>query len=319
MTDMTITTFNRIFDVPEPVKPYIDLIVTPQEKELVNRLGQEQESRSPTEIAALLGIPADQAWELVQSAYHRAVINKSKEDAARYVAGTLYDRLGYFTQYEQESWQTIPQDDRVIIDEWYIDEFTDRIRLQIEKERDAFYRDDVLPIREALETVERIEKELGKPYYVVPCNCRTTTNGCRFSVDACVSNHYGSNSQWDRGYGRQVTIEEVKRLMTALDKEGLMHTVSPTGHICNCETCCCYEFRAALKLDSKGLYPRAPYRAQWDEEKCIHCGICAKRCHFKAFGKTAGTRRITFDVEKCWGCGICECTCPQDAIRMVKL
>lgn len=309
--------FNSLFEVPESVRPYIHLIVTPQEIELIKHL--ESTPKSVPEIASLLGLEGIEAQELVDSAYHRAVIDKAEDDANRYVSSTLYGRLGYFTQYEQETWQTIPQAERVKIDDWYINEYTDRIGKQVDEQKENFYRDDVLPIRQALEVMESAEKKTAKPYYVVPCNCRTTLNACHFTVDACISNIDAPNSQWDRGYGRQLTFEEVKDLMHALDKEGLMHTVSPTGHVCNCEICCCYEFRAALKLGTKGLYPRVSYVAEWDADRCTHCGLCAKRCHFDAFEKDAGTRKVSFDPEKCWGCGICEVACPKEAIKMVTL
>jgi Pyruvate/2-oxoacid:ferredoxin oxidoreductase delta subunit len=309
--------FEWIFEVPGVVKPYMDLIVTPQEIELVRRLGSRP--RSVPEIAELLGTDIPEAQKLVDSAYHRAVLNKTREDADKYVSATLYDRLGYFTQYEQEVWQSIPKPERTVIDDWYIGEYTDRIAKKVEEDGKNFYRDDVLPIRQALELMEEVEKKTGKPYYVVPCNCRTTTNACHFSIDTCISNGDAPNTQWDRGYGRRLTMEETRALMLSADKEGLMHTVSPRGHVCNCETCCCYEFRAALRLGTKGLYPRVAYVARWEADKCTHCGICSKRCHFRAFERDAGTRKVAFDPKKCWGCGICECTCPRGAIRMIRL
>lgn len=309
--------FNLIFQVPEPVKPYINLIVTPQEIELVKKL--KDHPKSILEIADLLGINSIEAQKLVDSAYHRAVIDKESDNANKYLSSTLYGRLGYFTQYEQAIWQSIPKEDRAIIDKWYINEYTNIISKEVQEKKDNFYRDDVLPIGQALELMANIEKSIAKPYYVVPCNCRTTTNACNFSVDTCISNSYAPNTQWDRGYGSQLTMEEVKNLMVSLDKEGLMHTVSPTGHVCNCETCCCYEFRAAIKLGTKGLYPRVSYIAQWNSDKCINCGICTKRCHFNAFKRDTNTGKVSFDPEKCWGCGICDCACPNKAIQIIKL
>jgi Pyruvate/2-oxoacid:ferredoxin oxidoreductase delta subunit len=230
----------------------------------------------------------------------------------------LYTRLGYFTQYEQEAWRSIPAGERKKIDDWYIDEFTRRLKEHIDREKEHFFRDSVLPIRRAVEKIEEIGETLGKPFYVVPCNCRTTTGGCTFSIDTCIANNYEVNGQWDRGYGRRVTIDEVKDLLYACDREGLMHIVAPNGHICNCETCCCYEFRGALKLGTKGIYPRVEFVARVDEEKCVQCGKCAARCHFKAFERE-GPKKIRFRPELCWGCGICECTCPKDAITLVPL
>lgn len=309
--------FNDVFEVPVSVEPYIHLIVTPQEERLVLLLADKPGTLE--EIASGLGISLQEAEELTGAAYHRAVINKDQENSGFYRTATLYDRLGYFTQYEQEIWQSISKEDRAAIDDWYIGDFASRVKTQIDAEGDGFHRDDVLPIREALRVLAQAEEKAGKPYYVVPCNCRTTTNACHFSVDTCISNRYGPNSQWDRGYGRRLTWQELNELMLALDKEGLMHTVAPSGHACNCETCCCYEFRAALKLGTKGRYPRVLYVAELAQDKCVSCGICVKRCHFQAFSRDLQTRRVGFHPEKCWGCGICEATCPKGAIHMAEL
>ncbi|MDR1205173.1 MAG: 4Fe-4S binding protein [Peptococcaceae bacterium] len=291
--------------------------MTEQEEGLIVYLGKEP--KSAEQAAEYFGISITEAEQRLNNAYHRANVNKSRGDQALYLAASLYDRLGYYTQYEHDDWMTIPADDRKIIDEWYVAEFTNRLKKQIDADKDNFYRDDVLPVDSAIEAIEKIAG--GKPdapFYLTPCNCRTTANNCHFSVETCLSNYYGINGQWDRGYGRQVTLDDVRLLMRQWDKEGLMHTVSPSGHICSCETCCCYEFRAALKLGTKGIYPRVRYVASVDKDKCIHCGICAKRCHFGAFHKNADGV-VEFKPELCWGCGICEVSCGKKAIAIAHL
>lgn len=308
--------FHALFETPDVVKPFLYRIVHPDEEELIRYLGKTPKTAADT--AGHFGISEEAGAGRLADAYHRAVINKSREDPSRYVAGNLYTRLGYFTQYEPEVWQDIHTEDRRRIDDWYIDEFTRRLKESIDQEKEHFFRDTVLPIRQAREKIEEIGKTLDKPFYIVPCNCRTTTKGCHFSIDTCIANNYNINGQWDRGHGRQVTVDEVKELLDACDREGLMHTVAPNGHICNCETCCCYEFRGALKLGTKGLYPRVEYIAQFDESLCINCGKCAARCHFNAFQKVS-PKKVAFHPELCWGCGICECTCPKKAITIVPL
>ena len=54
-----------------------------------------------------------------------------------------------------------------------------------------------------------------------------------------------------------------------------------------------------------------------DEEKCVNCGLCVKRCHFGVFARDAG--KITMDADKCWGCGLCVSSCPKKALSLRKL
>jgi Pyruvate/2-oxoacid:ferredoxin oxidoreductase delta subunit len=306
--------FHELYETPEVLKPYLYKLVTPEEEELL--LFLRTEPKSAAQVAARFGVDEQEAAARLRAAYHRANIHKSRGNDNLYHAATLYDRLGYFTQYEQTEWRTIPSDERRAIDEWYVNAFTGRMKKQMDDEGEGFYRDAVLPIREALEAIDAIGEEKGVPFYMVPCNCRTTTNACDFSRNTCVANYYGVNGQWDRGYGKRLSKEELHALMESCDREGLMHVIAPSGHICNCDTCCCYEFRAAEKLKSKGLYPRVPYVAEFVEERCVQCGLCTKRCHFKAFRRNV-EEKITFDPERCYGCGICATTCPKEAIRIV--
>ncbi|MDR3365197.1 MAG: 4Fe-4S binding protein [Clostridiales Family XIII bacterium] len=308
--------FHKIYETPELVKPWAYKIVTEEEEALIRFLAGRP--KSAAEVAGHFGISPEEAARRLASAYHRANIHKSRENNELYMPATLYDRLGYFTQYEQEAWRTIPEGERAKIDVWYVEAFAELMKQRIEEQGDRFHRDAVMPIETAIKEIADIYEEKQSPYYVVPCNCRTTANLCDFSRDTCVANNRGANTQWDRGYGREVTLGELNELMRAADKEGLMHTVDRSGHICNCDTCCCYEFRGAGILGSKGLWPRVPYVAAFDAEKCVNCGLCAKRCHFGAFSRGAGGR-IGFDPSLCWGCGICETACPASAIRTVPL
>jgi NAD-dependent dihydropyrimidine dehydrogenase PreA subunit len=305
--------FHALYETPAPIKPYIYMLLSAQEEALALFIGKQPKDAAA--VAARFGISEAGGQSLLQYAYGRGNIQKDRDNPQTYVSSTLYDRLGVFTQYEQDAWQAIPREERAAIEEWYISEFTERQRKSMEEEGGEFYRDAVLPIEEAIAEAERQYDE-NSPYYVTPCNCRTTANNCHFSTDTCIARHYGPNSAWDRGHGRQVTLAELKELLRACAKEGLMQTVSPTGHICNCESCCCYEFRAALRLRSRGTYPKTPYIAAYEPEKCVGCGLCVKRCHFGAFALE--NRKAVFRPELCFGCGVCQITCPKKAIAVVE-
>jgi pyruvate formate lyase activating enzyme len=56
-------------------------------------------------------------------------------------------------------------------------------------------------------------------------------------------------------------------------------------------------------------------QVEWHENRCIHCGLCLKKC---AYGniKIKGAA-IVIDQKKCMGCGECSRNCPANAIELL--
>jgi len=59
------------------------------------------------------------------------------------------------------------------------------------------------------------------------------------------------------------------------------------------------------------------YVAQVDSERCNGCGLCVRRCQFKALSFSPSTLKAYIDPFKCFGCGLCRNPCKPDAIEMV--
>ena len=70
------------------------------------------------------------------------------------------------------------------------------------------------------------------------------------------------------------------------------------------------------------LYSQVPEglrgRHSIDEEKCIGCGACARRCSSGAlkFEDTGGTRKLGVDLEECIFCYRCVEICPEEALSL---
>ena len=110
--------FITTFGVWEQARPYLSLLVEPHEMQLVVAA---QGQALTSEEAARLGIPLDQAADLLHCAYQRCILDKVVEEGITKCApATFEDRLDHFAKYE--NWDNIPAEDRRIINRRFLDE-----------------------------------------------------------------------------------------------------------------------------------------------------------------------------------------------------
>lgn len=66
---------------------------------------------------------------------------------------------------------------------------------------------------------------------------------------------------------------------------------------------------------------------EYDMDKCISCGLCAKICPNRAIEMVEASKEDKdiysktypkIDLGKCCFCGLCEDICPKDAIKLTK-
>ncbi|WP_027366119.1 4Fe-4S binding protein [Desulfotruncus alcoholivorax] len=310
--------FMKIIQAPDFVQPYIHFFASEKEMQLVVLLNEQK--LTGQEIATLLQEPDEDVKFLLEQAYRRHIINRTVEDGvAVYSAGDFYNRLDSHSLYG--NYYVIPKKIRSKLDEWCFEEYLKRHEyfskvINSEPEYDNCHNEWVLLLNEVEEMIDASTK-----IKVVPCNCKMMADNCDYSREICI---FFDDKIDDRTIGRELTREEAKDLVRKLDKEGLMHTGGPhnwrekgPGVVCNCCACCCYPFRAAIKLGTKGKWPKSRYVAKYDAEKCRSCGLCVKRCHFNAFYFDGSN--IAFNNELCWGCGLCANTCPSKAITLEEL
>ena len=160
-----------------------------------------------------------------------------------------------------------------------------------------------------------IDDQKDRPVYLNNCDCKSLTGDCGLPVRTCITYKDGINTFADRGLSERIDAERAKEIIRETDKAGLMHTCNPNG-ICNCCDDCCYLFRGQKLLDSYAVWPLTDYIVSFDEDKCVGCGLCVKRCRMKVFEKDG--RKITADTAHCAGCGLCVNTCPKKALTLVS-
>ncbi|PAB56212.1 4Fe-4S binding protein [Anaeromicrobium sediminis] len=307
----------KYFQVPEEAYSYMDIMLSKEEINLIEKI--QDKKYTYEELLKFIEANFDlDSEEFLRSCYKRGVINKEEVNRQIvYTSANVYTRLAFFAQYEGELWKSIPEEDRIKIDRWYVEKYAHGAIPRLEEikkgtrkliENAYFYTMD-----ETLELIDEVNHEL----YMVPCNCKSISLRCDKPKNVCILFEKGINSEWDRGWGKALTKEEAKEIILRANKSGLMHTSEAEQAICNCDGCCCYPIRASEIIGAKGIWPQRRYDIVWDKEKCVNCGICAKLCNFNAFMKEDKT--VSFHENKCWGCTICKDHCPVNAITLKKI
>lgn len=337
--------FVDLFKIPPAIQSYVDVFADPQEIDLI--LAMNGKTMGAVQVADLLHLTVEQAENLLERSYCRHFVHREVDgkkvgyifehvDTAgkkiRYIPALFYDRLDELAMYG--NWDQIPDEVRQEITDWWLKDYVDKIAPVVEnikKDPDAYQQikqKDFLLLEEALEQVEK-----AQVHAVVNCDCRSSTQGCNRMIEACIRLDEGAEYTLERGLGRRLTREECKAVVLRTDREGLMHigTRQQEGRklfgFCNCCTCCCFPLRASKRLDSDRVYPRVHYVAVKNDENCNHCGICVKRCQYRAFYHGGGhvvikgkkRKKVEFDPAGCYGCGLCRTACPRECIKMESL
>ena len=332
-----IDAFIKIFQLPVPMQPYLDLIVTEQEIDLV--VGLEGQPLSIMEIAEMLRISQEEAGQLVRNAYKRDVIKQVFEGGrAKYAPGHFYANLDYLSAYETSTWRRLPENVRSDVGEWQLLEFIEMWKPAIEevaKNPDSWVQiknRDVLLLEQALEMVEASEH-----ICLLPCQCKTTLFPNSPFIEGSMRLGERARQTLEKGQGCSLTVEQAKAHLINLDRMGLIHTgprrwrkydpnLEWVSHG-NCHLSYSFPFLAGQRMGLDKLYPRAYYIAVIDWDKCTHCGICVGRCTFGAFYQDGAEvrlhgeslRQVLYDDDRCWGCGLCVNACPEAAIEMKSL
>lgn len=335
--------FIEIFQLPPAMAPHVDFVVTEQEMDLVVGLGDD--AMTVKQIAEIMGMSHSEAEILVKKACERTVIkmgagrgpyarSQPKQDGpTTYSAAVFYRRLDPLAMYE--NWGDVPVEAREAVIDWQLQEFMDIWKPAVDEilaDPDVAVRipnRDVLLLEELLEMVDAAEH-----FVIRLCDCRAIVRACDRPLEVCGGLSELALVALEHGHGREVTKDEMKRIVVEADRAGLMHTGTrswrerggPRG-FCNCCACDCYPFRAGIKLGIDKQWPRSHYLAQRDLEKCGYCGTCVQRCQFGAFFRDGSKiqvdgkalKAVQFDPEKCWGCGLCATACPDAAIEMIPL
>ncbi len=154
----------------------------------------------------------------------------------------------------------------------------------------------VIPIESAIEgntksvSYEEISYYLDKydTFSVSDCSCRRSrrllNQGCgHLETDMCIQMGSGAEYYIRTGRARQVTREEVKKILKRAEENGLMHQMpnieglGDSAAICNCCSCSCFAMRVATLFNAPDAI-RSNYGAEVNTENCVACGQCVENC-----------------------------------------
>jgi len=289
--------------------------IPPEGADLITFFFTEEEIRFLLVVSAgETGMPVPAKVPGIDTAkeYRRGLLSKTDETGNFYRLNSFYGFLDVFCISNYEKYQTLPWEKRVLLDEWYFREYLKTL----DNGQDPPTSDRVLPLEEI---VEEILSD-PRPVYLNYCDCRSLTGACGLPRHTCITYKNGINTFVDRGLSEQIDPERAAEIVRQTEKDGLMHT-SAMGGICNCCGDCCYLFRAQQARQSVGVWPASEWIIAQDEDKCVSCGKCMKRCHLQVFAKYSadeGKPSVTADPSKCAGCGICRSTCPTGALKLIR-
>ena len=179
-------------------------------------------------------------------------------------------------------------------------------------------KSEILPFDQLREKIESLS------YFAVSkCPCRQMMTyvgkGCDHSIDNCL--HFNDMGRYvvEQGMGREITMAEAIQILEEADKEGLVHACENLdgylSMVCNCCECCCVFLQTQKLLDLR-MISSSSYVACVDQELCIGCGTCEKRCPMDAI-TVREDEKAGVDPDHCIGCGICTPTCQSTAVSLV--
>lgn len=329
--------FIKIFELPPAMHPYIDLIATAQEIDLVVGLGSQ--ALNVREISEMMQVSKDEAGHIVKNAYKRDLLKQVVQgEQLRYGPGKFYANLDYLSAYDTGTWLRLPGNVKKEVGQWQIDEFIKMWKpaiMDVVKNPDTWTpikNRDVLLLEQVLEMVD-----VSEHICLLPCQCKTTLCPGSPVIEGSMRLGERARSTLEKGQGISLTVEKAKTHLINLDRMGLVHTgprqwrkndpgLEWVSHG-NCHPSYSFPFLAGSRMGLEKKYPRAYYAAEIEWDQCSHCGLCVARCPFGAFyqdGKQIRVdgqvfRQVSYDENLCWGCGLCANSCPEKAIKMTPL
>ncbi|MHA2257836.1 MAG: 4Fe-4S binding protein [Promethearchaeota archaeon] len=182
------------------------------------------------------------------------------------------------------------------------------------------------------EEIHRIIENCMGPIVITDCPCRNRTETletreCKDKYpihESCFQVGLFGKYFVRRGEGKELSREEAHKIVDKLAKLGLVFTTENQESamhqvICCCCECCCALLRGITRFEDKNenCTAKSNYISKVNQDLCEGCGLCTKRCPFKAIEIINNKSEV--NSKRCYGCGICSVTCPTEAIKLHRI
>ncbi|MFX0099630.1 MAG: ATP-binding protein [Candidatus Hodarchaeota archaeon] len=317
-------------NVSEAFREYVKLFFTPEEAEIVQHL--EVKPLRLREISKRLGKDRAETKKIMEELTDKALI-QDIGGFSHYLTIAHFLNIGLKSSKMSER---LGKKAAKLYQKFFVEEKFYK-RYESSDAGTSFTR--VIPVEKALdyhseikdaEEMHRLIDNAMDPIVTTPCPCRGRTDlleirECKgkFPIeDSCLQLGPFGKYFLDRGEGRELTKEEAHEHVDRMAKLGLIFATENVEHpqqhmiICACCECCCSVMRGMTRFEDKNMFNtnKSNNIAVVNQNSCEGCGLCAKRCIFKAV--TLEDEKANVDPEKCYGCGVCAVTCPTSAIKL---
>jgi H+/Na+-translocating ferredoxin:NAD+ oxidoreductase subunit B len=156
---------------------------------------------------------------------------------------------------------------------------------------------------------------------IATCACRDLERNCDAPREACMLFDDTCTYLVERGFGRYLSKNEMKKKLREFDEAGLVHQINNAQErlifVCNCCSCCCGLLRAYTQWGNKHGLVMSGFYPSNDPYLCNGCGTCAdQRCPAHAIEIV--DERAVVDLDACIGCGLCVTGCPNHAMYLLR-
>jgi len=302
---------------------YLAELYTEEEADFA--LKMELGLQTPEQVAESMGIPVEEAAEkLANMAKRNNIFRVHEGDTVKYA---LFPVIHGFLEFNVDRFNPT-------IARYFSKHYMEGMGARFFGSAEPLFR--VLPLRNEMvedgkclpidnwETILRRQEKIA----VTECFCRTSANtnpkatGCQHNPDyseLCLALGIFADFYVENGNARYITLDEAIEHMKRCDANGTVVEVLNTQDVevmCSCCGCCCGVMKALIMFGGQSAGLVSNYTIEYDDDKCIGCGICAERCSINVIKMDNG-KPIT-DFQKCIGCGLCVTTCPTVARRLVR-